>query len=40
MENDGNTFMLKVTNEAKDCPFALGLNEAKMQEINTLPTFE
>ena len=32
--------MLKVTAEGRDCPLALGLDEAKMLEINTLPTYE
>ena len=40
MEKDGSSFMLKVTTEGKDCPLALGLDEAKVVEINTLPTFE
>jgi hypothetical protein len=32
--------MLMATNEAKGCPFALGLGDAKLQEVNNLPTFE
>lgn len=39
MEKDGGAYMLKVTNEAKDCPLALGLDETWLQEINTLPSF-
>ena len=40
LEKDGGTFYLKVTTEGRDCPLLLGLDEAKLAEINTLPTFD